>query len=213
MGVAAVVVGIGGGRGDCAADDGGADEARADAPAGMEAVSLGRRGGASEAAGSDKGGDSNGGNLGLDGHGELVSVRGGPLWPACTPWTERAPNRFAFTAVKFWQCQIFLLTQAVRGLSVSGARSLRQQAHVEFIDVLEQFDERARAVLDQALALLRRCLGRIADSTAWMKILCLPCKRRRAMRGEPAILLFHRDARGRKIGDLVLAHMLGKSRQ
>src|SRR5215475_240688 len=80
MGIAAVVVGLGSvGRGDRAADDGGADEACADRPPGVEAMSLGRRAGGREAAGSDKGCDSDNGKLGLDRHGELHPVSGGSV--------------------------------------------------------------------------------------------------------------------------------------
>src|SRR5262249_39773343 len=74
-------------------------------------------------------------------------------------------------------------------------------------------DERARAVLDQLLALLWCREPRIAHRAAWMKILRLPGERRRAVRGEPAIFLFHRNARRRKVGDLVLVYVLGIARQ
>src|ERR1700755_3080888 len=62
----------GGGCSDSAADDGGADEARADAPA--QAVGFGRSCGGSGAAGRGKGGGRGGGNLSLDRH-QLTSVR------------------------------------------------------------------------------------------------------------------------------------------
>ncbi len=46
-----------------------------------------------------------------------------------------------------------------------------------------------------------------------MKVLGLPRERRRPVRGKPAIILFHCNAVGVKIGDLVVAHMMRVSRQ
>src|ERR1700753_1168430 len=75
------VIGIGGGgRGARAADDGGADEARADAPA--QAVGFGGSGGGSDAASRGKGGDGESGNPWLDRHDfNSVKLRGARCGP------------------------------------------------------------------------------------------------------------------------------------
>src|ERR1700686_255884 len=99
----------------------------------------------------------------------------------------------------------------MKQLLKGGVRAAQKPLHVEVIDLGQQFAERARAVIEQAFAFLRGSLRRIADGAAWMKILRLPRKRRRPMRGKPAIFLFHGDAGGEEIGDLALPDMLGIS--
>src|SRR3954466_7064703 len=84
---------------------------------------------------------------------------------------------------------------------------------VEFIDVGEQFAERARAVIEQLFALLDGGQSRVADGAAFMKILSLPRERRRPLRREPAILVLHRDTGGTKIRNRILAHSLRIARQ
>src|SRR5882757_7731528 len=76
--VVAVVAG-----GDRAADHGGADDAGSNAPAKAERFCIGlmRRG--SERAYGHESGESEGGDFGLDRHGKLHPVEGGPLWSAC----------------------------------------------------------------------------------------------------------------------------------
>src|ERR1700692_32090 len=92
-------------------------------------------------------------------------------------------------------------------------RAAQKSLHVEVIDLGEQFAERARAMIEQALAFLRGRQRRVAGGAARMQVLGLPRKRRRPMRGKPAIFLFHGDAGGAEIGDLVLADVLRISRQ
>ena len=96
---------------------------------------------------------------------------------------------------------------------ISARRAVRKRARIEFVDVGEQFAERACALIEQALAFFGRCLRRIAGGAAGMKVLGLPRERRRPVRGKPAIILFHCNAVGVKIGDLVVAHMMRVSRQ
>src|SRR5215472_1462292 len=93
------------------------------------------------------------------------------------------------------------------------AGAARQIPHVEFIDVIEQFDEPARTVIEQRLPFLRRGKRRVSDRAARMKILGLPGEWRRALRREPAILFFDRDAAWSEIRDRIKAHMLLVARQ
>src|SRR3954453_2422353 len=69
--------------GDRAADDGGADDAGSNAPAKAErlCIRLMRRGG--ERPGGNESGKGEGCDFGLDRHGKLHPVEGGPLWSAC----------------------------------------------------------------------------------------------------------------------------------
>src|SRR5206468_653227 len=68
--------------GDCAADDGCANEAGSNAPAPADRLGL-RLGGGSDRAGNGKGRESESGKLGLDRHLETPSCVRRPLWSAC----------------------------------------------------------------------------------------------------------------------------------
>src|SRR5258708_6025209 len=70
-------------RSDRGADDCGADQACADAPAEAAASGLRLGGGGSEAATEGKRGQRESGNSGLDRHEKLHPVVSGPLWSAC----------------------------------------------------------------------------------------------------------------------------------
>ena len=52
----------------------------------------------------------------------------------------------------------------------------RKRLYIEFIDIVEQFDEPARAMVEQLLALFRRGERGIADRAAFVKVLRLPGK-------------------------------------
>src|SRR6185369_1203901 len=80
---------------------------------------------------------------------------------------------------------------ATDGWRHNGSSSLggiRQGLDVELVDLGEQFAERPRALVDQALAILGRCLPRVPRDTAGMKVLGLPGERRRAAGGKPAMV-------------------------
>src|SRR5258705_13122426 len=81
-------------RSDRGADDGGADQAYADAPAEAAASGLSLGGGGSKAAGEGKRGQRERGNSGLDRHEKLHPVVGGPLWVRVPSWTGLVPFRF-----------------------------------------------------------------------------------------------------------------------
>src|SRR5271165_489549 len=85
--------------------------------------------------------------------------------------------------------------------------------HIKVIDLGEELAKRARAVRDQLLALLGRGEPGIADGAAGVQVLRLPGKGRRPLRRQPAIALFHRQARRAKVGDVFLAHLVGKARE
>src|ERR1700726_1598021 len=68
-------------------------------------------------------------------------------------------------------------------------------------------------MIEQALAFLRGGLRRIADGAASVQVLGLPGERRRPVRGEPAVVLFHRDPGGTKIRDRLMPYVLLESRQ
>src|SRR5437016_3546092 len=63
-----------------------------------------------------------------------------------------------------------------------GPRAGRKRVRIEFIDIGEQFAERARAVIEQAFAFLRGGHRRIACGAACVKVLGLPGQRRRPVR-------------------------------
>src|SRR5580704_16178461 len=95
----------------------------------------------------------------------------------------------------------------------SGVRAIGQVPQVEAVDLLEQFAEGFSALIDQALAFLRRCLCRVAYRAAWMKILSLPGERRWPLGGEPAKILLHRNGRGAEIRNCLAAYIFAISRQ
>src|ERR1700728_3385573 len=76
---------------------------------------------------------------------------------------------------------------------ISALRAGRKRCRIEFVDVSEQFAKCARAVVEQQAALFRRGLRGIAGGAAGVKILGLPGERRRPVRGQPAIILLHRN--------------------
>ena len=108
---------------------------------------------------------------------------------------------------------IFLIKYNILGGNISAYRFAKKHSGIEFVDVGEQFAERAGTVLEQALALVgggERC---IAYGAARVNILSLPCEWRRPLRREPAIFFLDRDAVGTKIGDRLLAYAVRVSRQ
>src|ERR1700704_6320187 len=78
----------------------------------------------------------------------------------------------------------------------------------KFVDIGEQFAECARTLIEQSLAHFGGRPRGIADGATRMKVLRLPGKGRRAVRGKPAIIRIHCDAGGAKVGNLVGAHVL-----
>src|SRR5882672_3144465 len=79
--IAVIVIGV---AGRDRAADGGAEQSGADAPAMVEAMRFGGRGGGCDGAGDGKRGNGESGNPGLDRHDDdLHPVECGPLWSAC----------------------------------------------------------------------------------------------------------------------------------
>src|SRR3954464_14508986 len=124
-------------------------------------------------------------------------------------WTERIGERFEIAPGYMLSSNIYYIFQLV----MSGLRFATKQFRIEFVDVVEQFTERTRGVLDQSLALFRGALGGVADCAALVQVLRLPCEGHRAVRREPAKFLLHGDAGGTKIGDGFLPHVLRIARQ
>src|SRR6185312_9204973 len=100
-----------------------------------------------------------------------------------------------------------------RGCAQLRLRSARERAHIEFIDIVEKFDEPSRAVIDQALAFLCARKRRIADRAAGVQILSLPGKGRRTPRREPAKLLLDRNGIRTKIRNRLAPYRLRIFRQ
>ena len=89
----------------------------------------------------------------------------------------------------------------------------KKQFRIEFVDVVEQFAEGTRGVVEQSLALLRGGLGGVSDRATFMQILRLPREGDGPMRRKPAKFFFHVDTGGTKIGDCFLPHALRIARQ
>src|ERR1700733_15294710 len=127
-------------------------------------------------------------------------------------WTERLRIRFESKPANFdLSCSDSDYSRLAD--QISALRTGRKRCRIEFVDVSEQFAECARAVVEQQAALFRRGLRGIAGGAAGVKILGLPGERPRPVRGQPAIILLHRNTRRTKIGDRLVAHLLGVSRQ
>ena len=96
---------------------------------------------------------------------------------------------------------------------MSGLWDGRKRLRIEFMDVRQQLAERAGAMMEQKLTFLGGGLSRVADRACRVKVLGLPCERRRAMRREPTVILLHGDAGRAKFANRIAAHMLLVSRQ
>src|SRR5579862_393281 len=90
---------------------------------------------------------------------------------------------------------------------VSGLGAVGQKLEIEPVDVIEQFAEGFRALIDQAFAFFGGSERGIAHRAAWVQVLGLPGERRRPLRGEPAEVFLHRNRRGTKIGDRFALHL------
>src|ERR1700742_1886592 len=99
-------------------------------------------------------------------------------------WTERLRIRFESPVGNF---RLRSFTSHYGGLVgvVSAQRAAPERFRIEFVDVGEHFAEGAGAVLEQDFAFLRGGQRGIAGGAARVKVLGLPCERRRPVRGEP----------------------------
>src|SRR5450631_3307211 len=140
-----------------------------------------------------------------------IRLKAAPCGPRAS-WTERLGFRFE-SGDRNLGAPVFSNYNSCLSGAASAGRAARKRCRIEFIDIGEQFAERAGAVIEQAFALFRGGQRRIAGGAAWMKVLGLPGERRRPVRRKPAIILLHRNAGRTEIGDLVLAHVLRIARQ
>ena len=159
--IAVVIVAVVAG-GDRAADDGCADEAGSDAPAKAETLGNGLGGGGSDTAGDGKRCQGEGGDFGLDRHEKLHPVERGLSWSAC-PVGRSFLQAGSKTAALIPGNGNYVVITVCYGNEGSALWAIRERRRIEFIDITKQFAERARAMVEQAFAFLRRRLRRIAD--------------------------------------------------
>src|SRR6202011_6357151 len=93
------------------------------------------------------------------------------------PQLDGASSNPVRSACRKLRASVILLQLQIVIRMVSALRAVRKRFRIEFVDIGEQFAERARAVIEQALAFLRGCLGGIAGGAARVKVLGLPRKR------------------------------------
>src|SRR5258707_7825500 len=124
-------------------------------------------------------------------------------------WTERVGKRFENAPGNMVSSFISYILQIVRSI----LRMAKKQFRIEFVDVVEQFAERARAVVEQLFAFFRGGLGGVADRAAFVQVLRLPGEGDRPMCREPAKFLLHRDAGGMKIRDRFFSYGVRIARQ
>src|SRR5689334_1146370 len=101
-------------------------------------------------------------------------------------WTEALRKRFEGRVWKYGFVVYFFGISDSYGDKSQASWFTKKQFRIEFVDIVEQFAERARAVIEQLLALLRGGLGGVADRAAFMQVLRLPREGDRPMRREPA---------------------------
>src|SRR5258705_7389022 len=124
-------------------------------------------------------------------------------------WTERVGKRFENAPGNMVSSVISYILQIVRSI----LRMAKKQFRIEFVDIVEQFAERARAVIEQLFAFLHGGVGGVADRAAFVQVLRLPRKGDWPMRREPTKFLLHRDAGGMKIGDRFFSYGVRIARQ
>src|SRR5712691_109469 len=125
-------------------------------PAAAPGLCLG--GGGCDGAGDGEGSERKCCNFGFDRHDKLHPIEGGPLWSAY-PVGRRVSGSGSNPGSKF-VIQLFysyyrLLTESMSA-GISARRAVRKRSRIEFVDVGEQFAERACALIEQALAFFGR---------------------------------------------------------
>ena len=138
---------------DRGTDDGGADEAGSDGPAGAAATAgVCRGGGRSEAAGDGESSKGERGDFGLDRHDKLHPVEARSVMVPHAGLDGGLPVPVRVASGESSVMRLIQQLQLLKNLGNSLPRSRRKRPRIEFVDVFQQFDKGTGAVIEQPLA-------------------------------------------------------------